>query len=108
MDLMGSDALQSEDDMRRMWGDSIKAIKSKHARITYDDFLLLMKGQTKEGTPSHELERDLEARPSLVGAKLHAVPESVPTFETVILTLQLVTAHQIHDILQNNVLKRHP
>lgn len=83
MDLMGSDALQSEEDMRRMWGDSIKAIKSKHARITYDDFLLLMKGQTKEGTPSQELDRDLEASVSaLVGstARLHAVPETKPAF----------------------------
>jgi hypothetical protein len=44
MDLMGSDALQSEDAMRRMWGDSLRAVKCQHARITYDDFLLLMKG----------------------------------------------------------------
>lgn len=49
MDLMGSDALQSEEALRRMWGDSIKAVKCQHARITYDDFLLLMKGQTREG-----------------------------------------------------------
>mmetsp|Transcript_15641 Transcript_15641/g.34203 ORF Transcript_15641/g.34203 Transcript_15641/m.34203 type:complete len:1120 (+) Transcript_15641:578-3937(+) len=49
MDLMGSDALQSEDAMRRMWGDSIRAVKCQHARITYDDFLLLMKGQTRDG-----------------------------------------------------------
>lgn len=45
---MGSDAVQSEDAMREMWGDSIKAVKCQHARITYGDFLLLMKGQTKE------------------------------------------------------------
>jgi hypothetical protein len=48
MDLMGSAAVQSEDAMRRMWGDSIKAVKCQHARITYDDFLLLMKGQSQE------------------------------------------------------------
>jgi hypothetical protein len=48
MDLMGSDAWQSEDAMRRMWGDSIKAVKCQHARINYDDFLLLMKGQNKD------------------------------------------------------------
>jgi hypothetical protein len=48
LDLMGSDALQSEDAMREMWGDSIKAVKGQHARITYGDFLLLMKGQTRE------------------------------------------------------------
>jgi hypothetical protein len=48
MDVMGSDALQSEEAMREMWGDSMKAVKCQHARITYDDFLLLMKGQSKE------------------------------------------------------------
>lgn len=76
MDLMGSDGLQSEDAMRRMWGDSVKSVKGQHARITYDDFLLLMKGQTKE-TPSHELERELESSvSSLIGqSRLHVVPE---------------------------------
>ncbi len=48
MDVMGSDALQSEEAMREMWGDSMKAVKCQHARVTYDDFLLLMKGQSKE------------------------------------------------------------
>jgi len=48
MDLMGNDASQSEDAMRRMWGDSMKACQNKDAHITYDDFLLLMKGQTRE------------------------------------------------------------
>jgi hypothetical protein len=81
MDLMGSDAAQSEEDMHRMWGDGIQAVKGQHARITYDDFLLLMKGQTKE-TPSHELE--LEASGSaLVGtSRLHAVPEAGASFNT--------------------------
>jgi hypothetical protein len=32
MDLMGSDALQSEDAMRRMWGDSIKAVKCQQGQ----------------------------------------------------------------------------
>lgn len=48
MDLLGSDALHSEDIMRKMWGDSMKEANCNQARITYDDFLLLMKGQTKE------------------------------------------------------------
>jgi len=48
MDLMGNDASQSEDAMRRMWGDSMEACQNKDAHITYDDFLLLMKGQTRE------------------------------------------------------------
>lgn len=70
MDLMGSDALQSEDSMREMWGDSIKAVNCQHARITYDDFLMLTKGQTKEAmvNPSSD-EMDLEGSvPSLLGA----------------------------------------
>lgn len=59
MDLMGSNTMHSEEAFQRMWGDSIKAVKcQQHARITYGDFLLLMKGQTKD-TPSQELEREL-------------------------------------------------
>ena len=48
MDLMGNDAFQSEDAMRKMWCESMQACNCNHARICYDDFLLLMKGQTKE------------------------------------------------------------
>lgn len=70
MDLMGSDAIQSEDDMIRMWGDSIKAVKCTNARITYDDFLLLMKGQTKEAPPVQ-----LEGTISLATSKLPPVME---------------------------------
>jgi calcium-dependent protein kinase len=53
MDLMGNDAFQSEDAMRKMWGDSMAACNCNHARICYDDFLLLMKGQTKEVDRAH-------------------------------------------------------
>ena len=48
MDLMGNDPIQSEDAMRSMWIDSMKTCKCPHARMTYDDFILLMKGQTHE------------------------------------------------------------
>lgn len=80
MDLMGSDALQSEEAMRRMWGDSMKAVKCQSARITYDDFLLLMKGQTREtpgsrsASPVHPapVEGHVKLMPS---TKLHVVPE---------------------------------
>jgi Ca2+-binding EF-hand superfamily protein len=47
-DLMGNASMESEDAMQAMWGDSMKACQCKNARITYDDFILLMKGQTKE------------------------------------------------------------
>ncbi len=48
MDLLGNDALHSEDLMREMWADSMKAVNSTQAHITFEDFLLLMKGQTRE------------------------------------------------------------
>jgi hypothetical protein len=48
MDLMGIDAEQSKDDMRSMWVDSMAACDCQHARITYENFLLYMKGQTQE------------------------------------------------------------
>lgn len=49
MDLIGNDAMQDEEAMRKMWGDSMTVCNCSTARITYDDFLLIMKGQTKEG-----------------------------------------------------------
>lgn len=57
MDLMGNDALHSEDMMREMWGDSMKAVNCTQARITYEDFLLLMKGQTREASDSDNVEK---------------------------------------------------
>jgi len=52
MELMGRDGAESEDEMRAMWKDSMTACDSKNAQITYEDFLLLMKGQTKYGVSS--------------------------------------------------------
>uniref|UniRef100_A0A7S2A6B0 Calmodulin n=1 Tax=Ditylum brightwellii TaxID=49249 RepID=A0A7S2A6B0_9STRA len=49
-DIMGGGAAQTEEALRNMWGDSMKAVNCKDAHITYDDFLLLMKGQTKVNT----------------------------------------------------------
>ena len=56
LDLMGSDAVASEDDMERMWGDGLRSVQGQHARITYDDFLLLMKGQTLESHSEVEID----------------------------------------------------
>lgn len=49
MDLLGSDTFQSEDEMLKMWGESMKDVNCKRGmcHIEYDDFLLLMKGQKK-------------------------------------------------------------
>jgi hypothetical protein len=74
MDLLGNDALQNEDKMRKMWRDSMQAVNCNHARITYGDFLLLMKGQTRDAA-------DLEARlkeessQKVGGSQLLMVPE---------------------------------
>ncbi|GAX16046.1 hypothetical protein FisN_20Hh280 [Fistulifera solaris] len=75
MDVMGSDALQSEEAMREMWGDSMKAVKCQHARITYDDFLLLMKGQSKEN-PSVTDESDPGINFLLNKSQLNIVSEN--------------------------------
>ena len=56
-DMLGNDALHSEDMMREMWGDSMKAMNCSQARITYEDFLLLMKGQTRDASDSLDGER---------------------------------------------------
>lgn len=82
MDLMGSDALQSEDAMRQMWGDSMKAVKCQRAHITYDDFLLLMKGQTKEAAilASPVTEREVVSH-KLRNRPLEIVPEVSPAIE---------------------------
>jgi Ca2+-binding EF-hand superfamily protein len=73
MDLMGNDPVQSEDAMRSMWLDSMKACKCHHARITFDDFILLMKGQTRET----EFSSDLAVMP-----KLEVVHEDGEVVET--------------------------
>uniref|UniRef100_A0A7S4VR08 Calmodulin n=4 Tax=Ditylum brightwellii TaxID=49249 RepID=A0A7S4VR08_9STRA len=49
MDLMGHDPDMTEGTMQRIWGDSMGSGNFKDARITYDAFLLLMKGQTLDG-----------------------------------------------------------
>jgi len=59
MDMMGRDDAESEDEMRAMWTSSMKACKCHDSsQITYEDFLLLMKGQTMQ-------HKDLSPRPHL-------------------------------------------
>jgi hypothetical protein len=48
MNLVGNDSHISEENMRKMWGDSTKAVNCTKAHILFDEFLLLMKGQTRE------------------------------------------------------------
>jgi len=54
MDMMGRDGTESEDEMRVMWANSMKACKCHDSQVDYESFLLLMKGQTmptKEPSP---------------------------------------------------------
>lgn len=50
MDLIGNGAAHSEEALREMWGEA--SMSSTDACITYEDFLLLMKGQTKPPSQS--------------------------------------------------------
>ncbi|KAG7338289.1 protein kinase domain containing protein [Nitzschia inconspicua] len=51
VNLVGNDELHNEKEMRNMWRESMKNLNSTQTHITYNDFLLLMKGQAHE---SHE------------------------------------------------------
>ena len=50
MDLIGNGAMHSEEVLRQMWGEA--SINNADAYITYEDFLLLMKGQSKPSKPT--------------------------------------------------------
>mmetsp|Transcript_11866 Transcript_11866/g.21915 ORF Transcript_11866/g.21915 Transcript_11866/m.21915 type:complete len:1141 (-) Transcript_11866:103-3525(-) len=65
MDLMGDDTFENEDQMLKMWGESMKDVNLRF--INYEEFVLLMKGQ----------KRDRESRPFLRSSLegLAAVPE---------------------------------
>jgi calcium-dependent protein kinase len=51
MNLVGSDELHSQEQIRVMWMESMKSVRCTQENITYEDFLLLMKGQTREPEP---------------------------------------------------------
>ena len=73
MDLLGSDTFQSEDEMLKMWGESMKDVncQSGMCHIEYDDFLLLMKGQKKV----------INMRRSLEPLAEYSIEEDVPERE---------------------------
>jgi len=75
MDLMGSDAVQGEEALRKMWRDSMKDCNCSAARITYDDFVLIMKGQTRDFESETPGVARTDSGQRLNGALLHAVNE---------------------------------
>jgi hypothetical protein len=77
MDLVGGDELHSQEQFRIMWRESMKSVNCAQSHITYDNFLLLMKGQTKEPEPT-EL---LLPSPSTRMSSLLVVPEGVQVEE---------------------------
>jgi hypothetical protein len=79
MDLVGSSST-NEDAWRKMWGDSMRACNCTSARITYDDFLLIMKGQTRDDIVAHVPLPRVESTPQLSTGILHVVMEEEAEF----------------------------
>ena len=75
MDLMGSDAVQGEEALTKMWGESMKDWNCNAALITYEDFVLIMKGQTRDFETDGPVLAHSESGQRLNGALLHAVNE---------------------------------
>jgi hypothetical protein len=75
MDLMGSDAVQGEEALRKMWKDSVNDCNCSAARITYDDFVLIMKGQTRDFETEGQGVPRSDSGQRLNGALMHAVNE---------------------------------
>jgi len=72
-DLIGNCAEHSEEALRQMWGEA--SVNSSEAHITYEDFLLLMKGQTKQ-SPTTVKPMMRPVTPLIDSLALHAVAES--------------------------------
>jgi Ca2+-binding EF-hand superfamily protein len=79
MDLIGNGAVHNEESLREMWGEA--ATHSDEAWLSYDDFLLLMKGQP---TPGQLKKPSFSAKqPSIkTGMGLAPVMESVTSAES--------------------------
>ncbi|KAL7466083.1 hypothetical protein ACHAXS_006380 [Conticribra weissflogii] len=72
MDLIGNGAVHSEEALREMWGEA--SVNNEDSRITYEDFLLLMKGQTK---PAQQIAQTIKQTPTLISTlSLHPVMET--------------------------------
>mmetsp|Transcript_25400 Transcript_25400/g.38356 ORF Transcript_25400/g.38356 Transcript_25400/m.38356 type:complete len:688 (+) Transcript_25400:2-2065(+) len=72
MDLLGDEAFDTEDDMLNCWAESMKDVDCKTALITYEDFVLLMKGQNRDKS---SLRKSLTVEPLDMQDLLSPVPE---------------------------------
>lgn len=92
MDLMGKDSSESTDDLRKMWTSSMQSCQCSEGHVTFDDFLVLMKGQTvqppKEATvyaPAVSgLASSLMAPPNSSLGVLHEVSDSLSIDDTTV------------------------
>ena len=87
MDLMGRDGAENEDSMRAMWTESMAACNSTNARITYDDFVFLMKGQHRfcERSPSSPTEAGITTitvTPSMVPPMISSMAPAKSTTQS--------------------------
>jgi len=60
--LVGSNDMSNEQEMRDMWTESMNNVGSTQQHITYDHFLLIMKGQTEKAVMQHHIDRDLRPK----------------------------------------------
>ena len=72
MDLLGDEAFDTEDEMLKCWAESMKDVDCKTALITYEDFVLLMKGQNRDKS---SLRASLSLEPLDIQDLLSPVPE---------------------------------
>jgi Ca2+-binding EF-hand superfamily protein len=94
MDLIGNGAVHSEEALREMWGEA--SMNNSNACITYDDFLLLMKGQTKpnQTKPSQTKPSQTKVRvppPMLDKLPLQPVMEGVNDEDAIVETFSAST-----------------
>ncbi|KAL7536604.1 hypothetical protein ACHAXR_007276 [Thalassiosira sp. AJA248-18] len=76
VDLIGNGGGHSEEQLREMWGEA--SINSTDANICYEDFLLLMKGQTRQSDallPSTIQPKIRQTTPMIDKLSLHPVLE---------------------------------
>jgi hypothetical protein len=99
MNLVGHDELHTEDQLRTLWMESMKSVNCTSQHIAYDNFLLLMKGQTKDpespvptkrlsalaSFPDLELETETEPTTPENSVSLpHGLPQTVTSSEPLV------------------------
>lgn len=80
LDLMGCDA--TEDSLREMYTDSLKDCQCQHSSISYEDFLLLMKGQKRtSGSSDHATTASHHRKENVVTKTTGGSKNLIPTLD---------------------------